>query len=247
MANVIEGKRWSGFDWADQQQTIMMIGVGGIGSWTALSLSRIMHKLYLVDDDMVDETNVQGGQMYRQSDIGHYKVQAVQQICRDFGCVNSISCLATKWDEGLGMTDICITGLDNMAARKQIYEAWKQRVNSSNAASKCLFIDGRMAGELYEIFTLQGDKPEQFEEYEKWLFEDSEVEDLDCTMKQTTFVAMGIASAITSTLCNFLANKKSEMEYKEVPFHQRFYVPALQYDTRNVEPIKTEAYETNIA
>ena len=48
MSNLIEGKRWSGFDWADQQKQIMMIGAGGIGSWTCLSLSRIMHEIVII-------------------------------------------------------------------------------------------------------------------------------------------------------------------------------------------------------
>ena len=243
----IKGKRWSGFDWADQQKTIMMIGAGGIGSWTCLSLSRIMHDIVLIDGDQVDQTNVQGGQLYRTKDIGKSKVTAVTEICREFGCVNQIMALHQMYATNLGMTDICITGLDNMAARKQIFEDWKMHVITSHNPEQCLFIDGRMAGELCEVFIVQGDKPEQLDEYESWLFDDLEIEELDCTMKQTTFVAMGIASFITSSLCNWLANNKMGIEYKEVPFHQRFYAPMLDFKIESVEQIKQNKHETNIA
>ena len=244
MSNLIEGKRWSGFDWADQQKTIMMIGAGGIGSWTCLSLSRIMHEIVIIDGDEVDQTNVQGGQMYRTKDVGKAKVAAVTEICREFGCTNSIMPIPEMYSSSIGMADICITGLDNMAARKELYDAWKHHVIVSRNPEKCLFIDGRMAGELCEVFILQGDKPEQFDEYETWLFDDAEIEELDCTMKQTTFVAMAIASFITSSLCNWLANNKLGMEFKEVPFHQRFYAPMLEFKTESVEQIKQNKHET---
>lgn len=247
MSNLIEGKRWSGFDWADQQKQIMMIGAGGIGSWTCLSLSRIMHEIVIIDGDMVDQTNVQGGQMYRTKDVGTTKVSAVVNICREFGCINEIMSIPEMYSTSIGMADICITGLDNMAARKQIFEAWKMHVITSNKPEQCLFVDGRMAGELCEVFILQGDKPEQLDEYENWLFDDAEIEDLDCTMKQTTFVAMSIAAFITSSLCNWLANNKLGMEFKEVPFHQRFYAPMLEFKTESVEQIKQNNYAKNTA
>jgi molybdopterin/thiamine biosynthesis adenylyltransferase len=250
MSNLIEGKRWSGFDWADQQKQIMMIGAGGIGSWTCLSLSRIMHEIIIIDGDMVDQTNVQGGQMYRTKDVGTTKVSAVVNICREFGCVNEIMSIPEMYSEPIGMADICITGLDNMAARKQIFEEWERHVASVKEVTddrKFLFIDGRMAGELCEVFIVDGDKPEQLEEYKTWLFDDAEIEDLDCTMKQTTFVAMSIAAFITSSLCNWLANNKLGMEFKEVPFHQRFYAPMLEFKTESVEQIKQNKHETNIA
>lgn len=249
MSNLIEGKRWSGFDWADQQQTIMMIGAGGIGSWTCLSLSRIMHEIVIIDGDSVDQTNVQGGQMYRTKDVGKSKVDAVIEICREFGCINEIMGISEMYKEETGMTDICITGLDNMAARKQIFEEWERHITARKDVTedgKYLFIDGRMAGELCEIFIVDGNKPEQIEEYKEWLFDDAEIEELDCTMKQTTFVAMAIASFITSSLCNWLANNKLGMEFKEVPFHQRFYGPMLEFKTESVEQIKQNKHELSL-
>jgi hypothetical protein len=199
---------------------------------------------------MVDETNVQGGQLYRTKDIGKAKVNAVVDICREFGCINPIMPIAEKFKEEMGMTNICITGLDNMAARKQIFEEWERHVASVRDVlddQHFLFIDGRMAGELSEVFIVDGNKQEQIDEYKNWLFDDNEIEEIDCTMKQTTFVAMGIASFITSSLCNWLSNNKLGVEFKEVPFHQRFYAPMLDFKTESVEQIKQNQYETNLS
>jgi hypothetical protein len=230
-----EGKRWSGFEWADQQKDIMLIGAGGIGSWTALSLSRILHNLYIIDGDTIDETNVQGGQLFRKSDIGSKKVMAVTSICEQFGCENKIYPVDAMYTPEVGMTDICITGLDNMAARKLCFESWldyvKAKKENGQDTSGCIFIDGRMAGELCEVFAVQF-KEEQIKEYsENWLFTDEEVEEIECTLKQTTFMAMGIGSFITSTVCNFLYNNKLGAEIREVPFHQRFFSPILDHKT----------------
>ena len=43
----------------------------------------------------------------------------------------------------------------------------------------------------------------------KTLFEDSEVPDLPCTMKQTSHIAAMIATHITSLFLNYITNKKS--------------------------------------
>lgn len=225
------GTRWSGFDWATEKQNIMLIGAGGIGSWLALSLARIGHSLYLVDDDRVDRTNINGGQMFRMTDLDGYKVHAVAGICRDFGCLSSIVGLEEKF-LGIesGNLPIMIGAVDNMLTRRSIFDAW--RVSSE----RLLLLDGRLTGEMYEVFAIQGDKPEQLEEYErKHLFSDEETVELDCTTKQTTFAAMGIASVITATLCNFLTNKKMGMEFREVPFYQREFLPIFSQTKREVE------------
>lgn len=233
MSNINNGKRWGGFDWATEQREMLLIGAGGINSWTALNLARIGHSLVICDDDFVDETNVLGGQFFKSKQIGTRKVWAVLENCREFGCTNGIDCVEEKYSfEDIGVYDIFVMGVDNMTTRKQCFEVWKNHVNSKEEGKeKCLFIDGRLSGELDEVFAIQGDKVEQFEEYEKWLFDDSEIPEIDCTLKQTTFVAMNIASLITATLCNFLTNLKLGMEIREVPFHQKFYSASLTYGT----------------
>lgn len=223
----IRTTRFSGADWADQLHDIMLIGAGGIGSWLALSLGRIGHKLYVIDPDKVDETNVTGGQLYKYTHINSFKVHAVQAICREFGVSSQITAIPDFFTADSGMTNICITGLDNMAARRLAFEQWCKHVSEQDAEQrdKCLFMDGRLTIEMFEIFTLQGDKPELWEVYEKeHLFTDEEAAELDCTTKQSTFAAMGIGSFMTATLCNWATNQKLQIEFREVPFYQRQYM-----------------------
>lgn len=227
MEAVVRTTRFSGADWATELQPIILVGAGGIGSWTALNLSRIGHELFIIDPDIVDETNVIGGQLYRKSDIGKPKAIAVTELCRELGCISSITPVQDFYTDEVGVTRVMITGLDNMAARKVCYEAWKAQLQQ-NGPEHCLFIDGRLTLEMYEILTLRGDDLEGQKKYEEeYLFSDEEADELDCTTKQSTFGAMGIACQITATLCNWLTNRKLEMDFREVPFYQRMVLPMM--------------------
>lgn len=235
-----EGKRWSGADWSDMQQEIMVVGQGGIGSWLSLCLASIEHTLYLIDMDRVDETNVQGGQMYRTGDIGMYKSEAVHSICREFGVTSRLNSCPFEFTEQIGSMPITVTGLDNMKARKLVFKTWIKNLNSSEDKEKFLLIDGRLNLEDYEIICIQGNKPEQIAKYEReYLFDDDEVADVDCTAKQTRYTAMGIASFMTAILCNWLTNKKLDAQARDVPFHTRIYYPAMLLNVNEVK-IKEE-------
>lgn len=233
--------RFSGADWADQLKDIMIVGVGGIGSWTALNLARIGHSLILVDGDQVDETNVLGGQMFQVSQVGQHKVAAVQATCRAFGADKGIDTIPALFEKGMaGGYPIIICGLDNMAARKLVYEDWKRCCTATlgkEFVKGSILIDGRLTMEMFEVFAIQCNRPEQMEQYEKeHLFSDEEAQILDCTTKQSTFGAMGIAAQITATLCNHLTNIKLEDDFREVPFYQRMHYPIVQYRATEVKP-----------
>ena len=225
--------RFSGLEWAEELKRIVLVGAGGIGSWTALNLSRIGHDLELIDGDSVDETNVHGGQMFRTKDIGKKKVSAVLEICREFGCINDISAIDSMFEEDWDTNPITITGLDNMKARKLVFDRWVEQHGDNKDA---LFIDGRLLAENMEVLAVQGGNEDQIANYKsEYMFTDDEVDELDCTTKQSTFSAMGISSLITATLCNFLTNRKLDFEMREVPFYQRLFYPISKYDIKSAE------------
>jgi hypothetical protein len=231
---IIEGKRWSGADWASEKETILLIGAGGIGSFTAFSLARIGHNLVIFDGDYVDGTNISGGQMFMSAHLGQCKVDAVLDVCRKFGCGDSqIDVFNEDYNPEVGMSNFCICAVDNMKSRREIFEAWIEHMKNDN--QKGLFIDGRLTLEMSEIFAIQSDRQDQIEEYKlKHLFSDEESQILDCTTKQSTFGAMLISSLITSTLCNYLTNRKLDVDFREIPFYNRMYLPIFQQELRDV-------------
>lgn len=64
---------------------VVVLGVGGIGSWVAYALSSLgIGVLRLVDADIVDESNLNRQILYRAADVGEPKVRAAQRTIRAF-------------------------------------------------------------------------------------------------------------------------------------------------------------------
>lgn len=62
-----------------QYNTIIIVGVGGVGNWMALNaaLCGKFYKLVLIDDDIVSMSNL-NRTIFRYCDVGEYKVDAIK-------------------------------------------------------------------------------------------------------------------------------------------------------------------------
>lgn len=217
--------RFSGAIWYEeiQKQTVTLAGIGGIGSYVGFLLSRLKpNRLIIYDPDRVETVNM-SGQLYGQTDVGRYKCAALADMVMDYANYCNIVALDQRFEDNSEATDIMICGFDNMTARRTFYEKWKQRVLSYPAGSdnrkKCLFIDGRLAAEEFQVLSIQGDDERAMAAYEdKWLFSDAEAEETICSYKQTTFMANMIASVMVNVFVNFIANQCGPIIDRDVPF-----------------------------
>lgn len=220
--------------------TINIGGAGGIGSWTALFLSRAGFYTYVQDFDKIETHNI-GGQFFRANDIGYFKVDVLQDLIRDFTGSQTCSVSTETVGEYTPGYLFMISAFDNMKARKMFFEAWKKSLINNGFEYKdwfeykdgfkfkdgfefkdALFIDGRLSMEGYEIYCVT---PDKIKEYEETLFLDEEVEDLPCTMKQTTHVAAMVGSQITALFTNHVTNIKAGKAIRSVPFKYTFFTP----------------------
>lgn len=217
--------RFSGAIWYEeiQKQTVTLAGVGGIGSYVGFLLGRLKpRRLIIYDPDRVETVNM-SGQLYGQTDVGNYKSVALSNMISNYANYNNIVALNDRFDANSEATDIMICGFDNMGARKVFYEKWKQGILSyptwSNGRKRCLFIDGRLAAEEFQVLSIQGDDDRAMKEYEdKWLFSDAEAEETICSYKQTTFMANMIASVMVNVFVNFVANRCNPIIERDIPF-----------------------------
>ena len=217
--------RFSGAIWYEeiQKQTVTLAGIGGIGSYVGFLLSRLKpNRLIIYDPDRVETVNM-SGQLYGQTDVGRYKCVALADMVMNYANYCGIVSLDQRFEDNSEATDIMICGFDNMTARRTFYEKWKQRVLSYPAGSdnrkKCLFIDGRLAAEEFQVLSIQGDDERAMAAYEdKWLFSDAEAEETICSYKQTTFMANMIASVMVNVFVNFIANQCGPIIDRDVPF-----------------------------
>ena len=188
------------------EENILLIGVGGIGSNALFALSKTIPATYWIfDPDKVEEINI-GTQHFNKNQINNFKVSAVRSNCN-----NQSNCIINVFSDKYSneYKPIMITGLDNMKTRKEVYDEWRTHDDRE------ILIDGRLRANLYEIYVVT---PGKEEEYEKTLFEDSEVDDGPCTFKQTAYFGMLIGARITQVLVNYLTNKYSEDAPCNVPF-----------------------------
>lgn len=188
-------------------------GAGGIGSWLSLYLSRLGIQIQVFDFDTIEEHNI-GGQWFQKSNIGVKKVVALKKNIQDFS-QEDISAMNEKVTQDTLMTEYCFSAFDNMQARKDMFEAWK-KANKDNP--KAIFIDGRLAAEHLEIYCIHN-IPEDIAWYEspEILFDDSEVPDAPCTMKQTSHYAGIIAGLMTAFFTNYLTNEIAGEFERRVP------------------------------
>ena len=81
-----DSARFSGAEWFNKMQEVgvSIIGLGGIGSWLALLLSRLKVRImYCRDMDKVEAVNL-AGQLYQSDDVGSNKTEAVRNLINRF-------------------------------------------------------------------------------------------------------------------------------------------------------------------
>lgn len=219
--------RVKGAEWFPSlyKKPVLLLGAGGIGSWTALMLARLGMEITIYDHDLYEVHNMTG-QLVRQKDIGKAKTEASYEILREFAPDASVMVDGKYTDDSL-TNDIVICGFDNMEARKIAFSKWKAHIMNlpTERRTQCFFQDGRLNAELLQIFSISGEDDIAIMNYEaNHLFNDDEVAELECTFKQTSHCAAMIGSHMVAFLTNWATNAFGETPYRQVPFFYEYIV-----------------------
>lgn len=171
-------------------KSILIVGAGSIGSWTALALLKLgCQNVSIMDFDTVEEQNA-GSQIYKLFDTGQAKVGALRDKLR----------MLTEWDItpinerwtpefDLEPYDIIISAVDNITVRKELYQKLKD--------TKKIYIDGRMASNAIEIYTVNCESKEDQEKYAETLFEESETIPVPCSERAVVYNVFIVAGLLT--------------------------------------------------
>ena len=219
---VLNTDRFKDLSWAKAapEQVIMLGGLGGIGSWTALFLSRAGFIVKGFDHDTVERHNL-GGQLYSLKSVGRTKASALKKILEDLTPGHGFDGYSMKLlFSGKSNTDVVspyvIAGFDNMKARKGLFETWIIACQGPAFPKKRpFFIDGRMRAEGFQLYFVDQTKKSQ-EAYAATLFDDKEVPDEVCTIKATSHVGAMIGTFITSMVANHFSDNDSDP--RDIPF-----------------------------
>ena len=196
----------------EEREEVLVGGAGGIGSWLAFLLSRAGFKPTVYDNDTVETHNL-GGQLFRHSDVGSYKTSALYNIVKEFSG-DEINTLVSKYTNTSPNHWFMFAAFDNMEARRDFFNSWKRGLENSLVAP--ILIDGRLTMDQLQIFCVT---PNNMDRYEaEYLFDDSEVEDISCTARQTSHCAAMIASHMVGFFTNHLTNIYEREIIMQVPF-----------------------------
>ena len=230
--------RFSGTSWFNeiQKSRVIIAGIGGIGSNVAFQLARMSPaNITLYDDDTVEMVNM-AGQLFSHDDVGNKKVDAIASMISSYTSARQVNAITSRFTSDTPSGDIMICGFDNMAARKEFYNSWKNHLTtlSSEHRAKCLFLDGRLSIDTLQILCIQGDDDFNKNRYEKeFLFSDSQADPTVCSMKQTTYLACMIGSLMVNLFTNFIANSLNPVIPYDLPFFTEYDSQNMLFKTEN--------------
>ena len=186
---------------------IRVIGAGGIGSFTVLTLAKMgFDNISVWDFDTIEEHNL-SNQFYRTQDMGQKKVKALTSIVKDF-CEVNIKPSEIEFDSSMidQLEGIIIPAVDNMRTRKFIFRSIRRKPEIIG------LVDGRMGGNQAEVYTVHMQNNEQKKIYNGTLWSDSEADEIPCTERAVMYNVLWIASTIANNVRLML----SEEEYKPI-------------------------------
>lgn len=214
--------RFKDLSWAKvaHEKVIMLGGLGGIGSWTALFLSRAGFIVKGFDFDTVEVHNL-GGQLFTEMDIHGTKASSITNVINQLVPGNRFEAYALKLQFDMESNPVIspyvVTGFDNMKARKGMFMAWCEMTanNKFGSEKEPFFIDGRMRAEGFQLYFVRNND-EDIKKYIESLFDDKDVPDEICTIKATSHVGALIATLITAAAANHFADQ--DIDPRVIPF-----------------------------
>jgi len=188
---------------------VTIIGLGGIGRPVAETLAEMgCREITLWDPDRVEEHN-RPNQAYRKKDISKLKVKATKEIIQEFAEWCEVTVVPEKFAGQRPLEGIVISAVDTMESRMKIWKAVRYNLNVP------LYIDGRIGGEIVQVFTVKPCQIEDIEAYEQTLFPDKEAAQLACTAQQIIYVGKMIGGLIALQFKKWL---KKQNYHHEITF-----------------------------
>lgn len=177
---------------ADLRKSVrmVMIGAGGIGGMTTLTLGKmgLAEGMEIWDPDIVEEHNVPT-QIYRLLDAEKRVPKAVALT----GLIKLFTGLVTvpknsRWQPPVDTGAFYVSGVDSLEARREIWQ-------SLGRNPPRLYVDARMGALVATIYAVT---PDRRDDYARTL--EGEAVKEPCTARATFFTGSGIAAAIGSII-----------------------------------------------
>lgn len=204
-----------------KEVNIHIIGSGSVGSFLAVTLSKMgLTNIEIWDDDRVESHNIPN-QFFMINDIGEQKTVALEKLILGFSNTRIKTheekfTKDTELDLSTG-TNIVITATDNLESRSIVFEKIKYYPN-------CTFIDVRMGLEVGRIFTIRLTNIDDLNFYARTLVKKSV--ELPCTAKAIIYNVLILAGLVANQVKKAIKNEELNKE--------------INFDLKNILFIKSE-------
>lgn len=190
--------------------TATVIGCGAIGRQVALQLAVMgVGAMELWDFDAVEPVNL-GSQGWSPDQLGAPKVEALQLDCTRMNPFVKINVHAEEFTHKQEAPDVVFTCVDSMDARRDIASLCRDGTTR-------FFSESRMDPHTCRILVVyeDGDEKElreQWKQYEKTLFKQSEAQEGRCTARTTIYTANIAAGLMVNTYVQWARGNTAILE-----------------------------------
>jgi hypothetical protein len=199
-----------------RETPITLIGAGGIGALTAITLAKMgVPAIMLFDDDTVDAINI-ATQFHRPLDVerAYPKVEAVAEMIEMFSDETDVYAQQKRVDSSTPWEDILnpviISAVDSIVARQEIWQVVKNLVNRQHEGE--WYLDARMSAEVFQLYAVDLWNPEAMDDYDAGLMKlkEDDVPAEACTQKSTIYTACVASGLIGRALRQIVTGASPE-------------------------------------
>lgn len=200
-------------DWLDPTKLsvanaqVWMIGVGGIGTPTALLLAKMgLPRINLVDFDEVERHNLPN-QLFPLDSVGQLKTRSARSMLRSLSPSEINAYEGKVTEDGMEgdmprLGGIVISALDSMEARVNLWKQVKRNIGVK------LFLDARLGGENIVVHAINPMNSEDIARYEETLYTDEDALPDPCTRRSVMDVGFAVASLLGRAVRRHLAGEE---------------------------------------
>lgn len=196
---------------------ISIVGCGALGSAAAMALAKMgVNNFTLYDEDGVDEVNLPN-QMYRTTDVGQFKVDALASIIQSYN-TDAVVVSRNHNYTNQALTSIVIVATDNMYARRVVWEQFCKQ------STPHIYIEARMGSEEGQVYSFTktgwagGVNIEDNDFYQERLYSDEQASQAPCTERAIIYNVFMVAALICRI---FKARIHREVFPRELVFGMR--------------------------
>lgn len=176
---------------------VVLIGSGSIGSFIALFLAKAgVSNITVYDHDTVASHNVPMS-LYRESDVGRYKVEALREIVDALTGVEITAIPEPYKDQPLKRCSVIMSVDDMDNGRMPIWDTVR------GSMSIDVMLDTRVHEGYGEVYTIKPCSGVDGANYTETLFPNSEAVIRTCGTHGFAPISTGLASSAVSSLCHF--------------------------------------------